>query len=479
MFLRLRSRLRQRRLALGLAVLAVMAGSSVVIRPAVAETLAAALERAYRVNPKLEAERARLRATDEEIARANSGYRPTIGAAADVGRSRNETTPSSGGDGATTARGYSVTATQPIFDGFRTRAQVGEAEATVRAGRETLRSVEADILLSAVTAYCDVLRDQSIVRLRENNVAVLARDLRASRDRFTAGELRRTDVAQSEARHAGAVSALDLARANLRSSRARYEQVVGSPPGALAQPAIPRKLVPPSLDEALAIAARESPSVVSAQYREQAARHTVDRVQGELLPSVSVRADYSHRFDDDRAVDERERTSVQGRVTVPIYEGGEVRARVRQSKHTHVSRLQEIQQAHGDTQAAVVAAWSRMQAAASQLESDLAQVEANRTALTGVREEQRVGQRTILDVLNAEQELLASEVTLASTRRDLVVVTYQVLALIGRLNVSELGIGSLAYDPARHTDEVRRKWFGLSITHGDGRRESLDAKVTR
>jgi outer membrane protein len=479
MYVRIRRRLRSRSLGLGLAALAAVATLSAASVPVSAETLATALERAYRANPRLEAERARLRATDEEIARANSGYRPTIGAAADVGRERGATKPTSVGDGTGSPRGYSFTATQPIFDGFRTRAQVGEAEATVRAGRQALRSVEADILLSTVTAYCDVLRDQSIVRLRENNVAVLARDLKASRDRFAAGELRRTDVAQSEARHAGAVSALDLARANLRASRARYQQVVGTAPGALAQPAVPRKIVPPSLDEALAIAARESPEVVSAQYREQAARHTIDRVRGELLPSVSVRADYSQRFDDDRSVEEREQASVQGRVTVPIYEGGEVRARVRQSKHTHVSRLQEIQQAHGDTQAAVVAAWSRMQAATSQLESDLAQVEANRTALTGVREEARVGQRTVLDVLNAEQELLASEVTLASTRRDLVVVTYQVLALIGRLDVAELGVASLVYDPARHTDEVRRKWFGLSITHGDGRRESLDATVRR
>jgi outer membrane protein len=215
--------------------------------------------------------------------------------------------------------------------------------------------------------------------------------------------------------------------------------------------------------------------VVAALYREQAARHAVDRIRGERLPQVQLEANYGKRFDTSDSIDSVESTTVTGRLTVPFYSGGEVEARVRQAKHTHVSRLQEIEQARTEVQAAVVAAWSQLAAARAQLESDQASVEANRIALTGVREEERVGQRTLLDVLNAEQELLNSEVNLVTTRRNLVVASYAVLATIGRLNAQELGVASLVYDPEAHYHEVRRKWFDISITRGDGRREVFQA----
>jgi outer membrane protein len=444
-----------------------------------ADSLADALQRAYKYNPRLDAERARLRATDEEVARANSGYRPQITGQGDVGYQKSESRPTSTSNGSVNPKGYSVNAVQPIFNGFQTVNQVREAEATVRAGRETLRSVEAQVLLEAVTAYMDVVRDQAIVRLRENNVTVLTRELKATQDRFNVGEVTRTDVAQATARRAGSVSALDLARANLRSSRAAYERTVGSPPSTLADPPVPGGKLPKSLQEAISIGARDNPNVVGALYREQAARHTIDRIRGELLPTVTVEAAYAQRFDPSRLVDETESTTVQGRVSVPIYEGGEVRARVRQSKHTHVSRIQEIEQARSETQASVTSAFSRFQASKAQLESDQSQVQANRTALAGVREEEKVGQRTILDVLNAEQELLNSEVNLVTTRRDLVVNAYTLLGQVGRLNVQELGVTNAVYDPDIHYAEVRRKWFGLSITHADGRREADEATVTR
>ena len=162
-----------------------------------------------------------------------------------------------------------------------------------------------------------------------------------------------------------------------------------------------------------------------------------------------------------------------GRVSVPFYTGGEVEARIRQAKHTHVQRLQEIEQSRTEVQAQVVTAWSQLQAAQAAVESDQASVDANRIALAGVREEERVGQRTLLDVLNAEQELLNSEVTLATDRRNLVVASYTVLSTIGRLNAQELGVAALVYDPEQHYREVRNKWFDISITHGDGRREVL------
>jgi outer membrane protein len=320
----------------------------------------------------------------------------------------------------------------------------------------------------------DVVRDQNVVRLRENNVVVLSRDLKATQDRFAVGEVTKTDVAQATARRAASVSALDLARANLRTSRASYERVVGSPPTDLREPGLPDKLLPKTVGEATAAGSRENPSVVSALFREQAARHTVDRIWGELLPTVQVEGNYQRRFDSSRVLDESETTTVTGRVNVPIYQGGEVQARVRQAKHTHVSRIQEIEQARTEVQALVVSAWSTLVATRAQLVSDQAQVDANRTALSGVREEERVGQRTILDVLNAEQELLNSEVSLATTKRNLVVAAYSLLSQMGRLNTNELGTSSTVYDPEEHYFEARRKWFSISITHRDGRRETHD-----
>ncbi len=468
------SRKRGTRIATAVALAAML----VVHLPAVdaqAESLRQALTAAYKFNPRLDAERSNLRATDEEVPRALSGYRPQIFGSADVGYQRTETR--GGVDGRsvseTNPRGYGVDLSQPLFRGFRTLNTVREAEAVVRAARANLRIIEQSVLLEAVIAYADVVRDQAVVRLRENNVNVLTRELRATQDRFSVGEVTRTDVAQAEARRAGAVSALDLARANLRTSRAAYERVIGHPPSNLMEPNVPENLLPRSQQEAMATASQENPNIVAALYREQAARHVVDRIWGELLPEVRVDASYDRRFGQGN-VDESETTAVTGRLTVPIYQGGEVSARVRQAKHTHVTRLQEVEQFRTEALADVVASWARLEASRAQLTSDIAQVEASRVALAGVREEERVGQRTLLDVLNAELELLNAEVNLVTTRRDLVVSAYTLLSSVGRLHAEHLGLGAAVYDPEAHYHEIRRKWWGISITHADGRRESLD-----
>jgi outer membrane protein len=463
------------------ALLLLIGASSTLPIEASADTLQQALNSAYRANPQLDAERARLRATDEEVSRAHANFRPVITGSGDVTYTNTNTDPpTAAGAGGTatgenTSRGFSISGTQPIFRGFRLFNTLRESEAVVRAGRETLRSVESTVLLEAVTAYMDVVRDQALVRVRENNLNVLNRDLKATQDRFAVGEVTRTDVAQAEARRAGAVSALDLARANLKTSRASYERVIGVAPSNLQEPRPADRYLPKAVAEAISISSRESPSVVAALYREQAARHTVDRIRGELLPTINLNATYGKRFNPSRVIDETETTTVAGTLSVPIYSGGEIEARVRQAKHTHVSRLQEIEQNRALVQQQVVAAWSLLEASRAQLQSDQAQVAANRTALNGVREEERVGQRTLLDVLNAEQELLLSEVNLITTKRNIVVNSYSVLSTIGRLNIQELGVSSSVYDPEVHYNEVRRKWTGLSITHHDGRHEHFQA----
>lgn len=456
---------------LGVAVLA-----SVIAGPAGAETLSQALSAAYKFNPKLDAARAGQRATDEEVPRALSGYRPSVTGTATTGYQNTNSNIGTANTGTLHPRTYSVGLVQPVFRGFRTINAVNGAEATVRAGRETLRLSEQGVLLEAVTAFGDVVRDQNIVKLRENNVTVLTRDLKATQDRFNVGEVTRTDVAQAQARRAAAVSALDLAKANLQSSRASFERVIGHPPAGLVAPN-PTRLVPKSQQEAVEIALRESPTVVAALYREQAARFAIETIRGELLPTVQLESNYGKSFDTSPtgtgSVSEIEQTTVTGRVTVPFYTGGEVQARVRQAKHTHVQRLQEIEQNRTEQQAQVVQAWSNMVAARAQVESDQASVDANRIALAGVREEERVGQRTLLDVLNAEQELLNSEVNLATDRRNLLVASYSVLAAVGRLNAQELAVSETVYDPEENYHKTRRKAFDTSITYGDGRRETL------
>lgn len=455
--------------------LSVSVVATLIAAPAGAETLSQALAAAYKFNPKLDAARASQRATDEEVPRAMAGYRPSVTGTATTAYQNTR-----GGlattNGELSPRTYSVGLVQPLFRGFRTINAVNGAEATVRAGRETLRIAEMGVLLEAVTAYGDVVRDTAIVKLRENNVAVLTRDLKSTQDRFNVGEVTRTDVAQSQARRAAAVSALDLAKANLQTSRATFERVIGHPPSGLADPR-PTKLAPKSLQEAIEISLRESPNVVGALYREQAARFAIETIRGELLPTVQVEANYGKSFDAAITTPEVEQTTVTGRLTVPFYTGGEVQARLRQAKQTHVQRIQEIEQYRTEQQALVVQAWSQMVAARAQLESDQASVDASRIALAGVREEERVGQRTLLDVLNAEQELLNNEVNLATDRRNLLVASYSLLQTIGRLNAQELAVAENVYDSEEHYHEVRRKWFDISITHADGRRETLPPVV--
>ena len=454
-------------------VTAALAGV-LLLGPARAETLLEALSAAYKFNPRLDAARATLRATDEEVPRALAGYKPSVTGSADTSFRHITTDPGTAANGDSNPRGYQIGLVQPLFRGFRTVNAVNAAEATVRAGRETLRLAEESVLLEAATAYGDVVRDTAIVRLRENNVTVLTRDLRATQDRFNVGEVTRTDVAQAQARRAAAVAALDLARANLKTSRATFERVIGHPPSHLVD-AHESPLVAKTLPENVEVSLRESPNVVGALYREQAARYTIDLVRGELLPTAQLEANYTKRFDDTPGLDSVETGSITGRLTVPFYTGGEVQARVRQAKQTHIQRLQEIEQARTETQANVVTAWAQLQAAKAAVESDQTAVDANRIALAGVREEERVGQRTLLDVLNAEQELLNAEVNLVTDQRNVVVASYTVLSTIGRLDAQELNLASLVYDPDAHYHDVRSKWFDISITHPDGRREVIEA----
>ncbi len=433
---------------------AVFALNIVDIGESQAESLRDALVTTYVKNPTLEAQRARLRSTDEGVSIARSGFRPKVSGSASYTylESRGTTTSK------TETTAYSVTLTQPVFRGFRTINTLRQAEAEVLAGREDLRTTEQDIFLQTVTAYMDVVRDQAIVRLRQNNVKVLTKQLRATKDRFQVGEVTKTDVAQATARQSGSISQLSLAKANLASSRAVYQRLVGKIPGRLRAPNGLSKYIPKSMRVALEIGDAEHPEILAAGYREQSAKHVVKTILGELLPEVNFDATYAESHS---SLSDSESSTLTARASMPIYQGGSISARVRQAKQTRVQREQQVNEASIRIKAGIIASWGQWEAAIAKLTSDRSQVEASKTALNGVREEEKVGQRTVLDVLDAEQEYLDAQVALSTTKRDYIVAGYSVLSSIGRLGASDLNLPVPLYDATRYYDKVKGKWFGF------------------
>ncbi len=433
-----------------------------------AETLEAALARAYSANPTLNAQRAALRATNENVPQALSGYRPRITGTADLGAQNIDSfTPGRGNSRFNGyPRGVGVQVDQTLWNAWRTGNAVSQAESLVLAGRQQLRVAEQTVLLDAATAYMNVLRDTAILNLNNNNVEVLQEQLRQTRDRFSVGEVTRTDVAQSEARLAGAQSQAAAAQANLKASLGRYRQIVGVQPRRL-QPAKPvERVLPRGLEDAARIAQAQHPAILAALHNVDAADIAVKVAEAELLPTLGVTASVAQRYDVQTQDDRRTTASVVGRLTVPIYEGGQVYARTRQAKEVAGQRRLEADITREQVRAQVVAAWSALEASRAQIAAAQAQVAAAETALSGVREEAKVGQRTTLDVLNAQQELLVARSTLISAQRDRVVASFTLLGAIGRLNAETLGLKVERHDPNRHYEQVRDKWIGTQTPDG-------------
>lgn len=430
---------------------------------AAAETLIEALSAAYLNNPTLRAERAALRATDEGVSQALSGWRPTVTASGEAehfdGESRLVGAPTGSTDH--DPRRVDVLITQPVFRGFKTINSTRQAEADVLAGRQSLLNVEQTTLLSGVTAYMDVLRDQSVVELRVNNVDVLTEQLRASEARFKVGEITRTDVAQARARRSRAISDLAAARGELSNSQATYEQVVGRKPGTLKKPTPISRLLPKTMKEAQSVAETRNPEVLSASYTEESARHAIEVAKGDLLPEVNLEAQYSRSEEPGFGTEFSENAQIRGRVTVPLYQAGSVHSRVREAKQTASQRRLQTLEAMRRVRASVIQAWESLVAARERIQAARVQVEANELAFRGVQQEAQVGARTTLDVLDAEQELLDSRVALVTAERDEVVAAFQLLSAIGQLTARDLKLPVPYYDPELHYRKVRNKPFGL------------------
>ncbi len=435
-----------------------------------AETLEDALVAAYNTNPTLMAERARLRATDETASQARAGWRPTVtlNSSYTGSRSRRQVSTSflGGTVRATTSDLYSqqvagsVTATQPLFRGGRTINATRSADAQVRAVRAQLWAAEQQVLLDTVTAYMDVIRDRATVDLNKHNVDVLQRELEASQDRFRVGEITRTDVAQSQARLSGSKSNLAVSEAQLAESTSRYEVVVGQAPGSIEEPpGLPP--LPSNKDEAIEIATANNPNLISALETENAARHDINQAKGGLLPSVDLQARYNVGEEIDQTKSQNTSSTVSAQMTWPLYQGGAQYSRIRQAKQLHSRSRLLVTDAQRQVVQAATNAWEVLISARATIVSSEEQVRANEIAFEGVKQEAQVGSRTTLDVLDAEQELLDSRVALVRAKREEFVSAYQLMAAVGRLTGSDLGLPVELYDPVKNYKDVRRKVLGF------------------
>ena len=443
--------------------------------PAFGDSIERALVQAYQNNPQINAQRASLRATDENVPQALSGYRPKISATGSYGALYSDSTSTSTVAGRTVrsqSQGWvdpktvGGTLTQTLYNGFQTANRTRTAEAQVFAARETLRVIEQTVLLDAVTSYMNLLRDNAILDLQKRNVEVIQEQLRQTRDRFNVGEVTRTDVAQAESRVAAAQSQMLAAQANQNTSRAAYRRVIGIDAGRLSPGTPVDRLSPRTLDLAVAQGQAENPTVGAAEYGVDVAALTVKVSEGALYPVVTLNANAQKTWDGALSSVESFQGSVIGQMTVPIYQGGAEFSTIRQSKETLGQRRLELALNRDQARANVVQTWGQLDAAKAQITATQAQVAAAEIALNGVREEARVGQRTTLDVLNAQQELVNARVALVTAQRDRVVASYALLSATGRLSVAVLGLQVPLYDPMTHYQQVRDSWFGVRTPDG-------------
>jgi outer membrane protein len=452
--------------------------------PAFADTLPGALAQAYVNNPTINAQRASLRATDEGVPIALSGYRPTVkGTIVEGANDQYQTTRTQPVGAPGTPNGnptydgrwfnyanqsYNVAATQTLYNGFQTANRTRQAESQVSAGRETLRLTELNLLLQAATAYMNLLRDTALLDLNRSNVVVLQEQLRQSRDRFNVGEVTKTDVAQAESRLAAARSQLAGAESQYVTSRAVYRQQIGIEPGKLAPGAPVDSKSPSNLPEAVVRARQENPNVTAAALGVDVAALQVKINEGALYPTVgaTVQATQAYMVPPTPNLIRSLTMQAFGTVTIPFYQGGSEYASIRQAKETLGQQRIGLDTQRDVVQEQTVAAWGQLDAAKAQILASQAQVLAAETALNGVREEARVGQRTTLDVLNATQELLNARTQLVIAQRDRVVASYALLAATGRLSVVNLGLAVKVYDPTVHYQQVRDVWIGVRTPDG-------------
>jgi outer membrane protein len=437
-----------------------------------AETVFDAMSKAYELNSTLNSSRAGVRITDENVAIAESGLRPTINGSANVGYlSQSKTKLSTGGfisPGSRLSTGsFGITLDQTLFDGFQTLNNVRVAEAKVEASNEDLHSAEQNTLYSTVSAYTDVVANRQIFTLRRKNVVFLNEQLRAAEDRFRVGDGARTDVAQAQASQADALSQLASAEALVLSSEATYRQVVGEAPGEL-QPAKPvAKLLPSTLRAAFASSQTDHPAILSSEHLADAAEFSVKSSKGALLPRASAEASITHLYQNYSPEisyspnGHYNSAEIGATLSVPIYQGGKASAEIRQAKEELAKARIDVDVNRDQVRSALASQWGQYQAARVAVQANRQAISAAQLALQGVIEERNVGQRSTLDVLNAQASLIATQINLVSSERAVVLASYAVLSAIGHLSASRLGLRVTQYKPGAHYRAVRDKSSGL------------------
>lgn len=444
-----------------------------------AETIESALAHAYESNPQLNAQRAIVRQADEGVPQALSGYRPNISATASVGREYTDTKqvipPISGlaptgfsfeAKGLSTPRSVGLTGTQTFFNGERTGNSVRKAESQVSAARETLRMMEQSVLLSAASVYMDISRDSANLEVQQNNVRVLERTLTDTRNRFTAGQVTATDVAQAEAQLAAGQATLHAAESTLMTTRANYRRIIGVEPGTLSPASPMDRLAPLTLSGAIALGIAENPSVTAALYGVDVAQLQVKIAEGALWPTLTGQYSIQQQNYPALLTPNLFTNTVMLNLSVPIYQGGAEYSAIRLDKETLDQNRLNVDQVRDQTRADVVQAWGQLQAAKAEVEAAVRQNDAAARALTGVRNEAIAGQRTTQDVLIAEQNLVNARQSLIVAQHDRVVASYSLLSAVGRLSAQQLGLPVHVYDPQVHYQQVRDSWFGLRTPDG-------------
>ena len=451
------------------AVIAIALASSVAAH---GETLNGALAKAYQNNSSLNSARAGVRVTDEGVAIAKSGYRPSINGQLSWSYSSTHTnTAVTTISTQSSVSSVAVSIDQSLFDGFQTTNNVRAAKSQVYAARENLRNTTQTVLFDAVQAYMDVIRNRQIANLRARNIDFLSEQLRAARVRLEVGEGTRTDVAQADASLAGARAQLNAARANVKSSEAVYHQIILSDPSNLKMPS-PYKGVVTNFDSALRIAISEHPAIKATEHVADAYAFQVKSAQGALLPQLSASAGVSATDSDissnspSAVSSDSTSASVGLKLNVPIYQGGRASAQVRRAKEQLGQGRIDIDAIRDNVRAAVASAISQYQASVASVSANRQLVSAAQLALNGVVEERRVGQRTTLDVLNAQSDLISAQINQVNSQADVVVASYAVLSAVGRLTPGKLGLGVREHDPEEHYNAVKDMWYGLRTPDG-------------
>jgi outer membrane protein len=445
--------------------------------PALADTIEAALVRAYQNNPQLNAQRASVRSTDENVPQALSGYRPRVAVTASAGTQYTDVQDNAGGSanvlvktdnhGVNAPRSVGATITQTVFNGQQTANKTRAAESQVSGAREGLRVLEQTVLLSAATIYMDYLRDAAIVEVQRSNVRVLEQTLKQTQDRFNVGEVTRTDVAQSEAQLAAGQTQLLTADANLVTTRANFRRIIGNEPDQLAPGSPVDRFLPKGLSGAVDLSLTENPNVTAAMFGIDVSFLQVKINEGALLPTVSLQASVQQSYEQQLSIFRSFGASAVAQLSIPVYQGGAEYSLIRQSKETVAQQRLNLEQVRDQARANTVTAWGQLVAGKAQVASAQSQVSASEIALNGVREEAKAGQRTTLDVLNQQQALVNARVALVTAQHDRVVASYAVLNTVGRLSPQVLNLATTTYDPGVHYQQVRDSWFG--VRNPDGR----------